>query len=131
MSMQDPISDMLTYIRNGQNSKKKKILIPFSNIKKEISKVLKYEGYIENYKKINNNNNVKLELTLKYYKNKPVIENIKRISKPSLRIYKKKKNLPIVMNYLGIAIISTSKGIMSDNLARKNNIGGEIICYVY
>ncbi|XZR53119.1 MAG: 30S ribosomal protein S8 [Enterobacteriaceae bacterium] len=129
MSMQDPISDMLTYIRNGQNIKKKKIIIPFSNIKKEISRVLKEEGYIKDYK--NKNKKKNLELILKYFKNKPVIENIKRISKPSLRIYKKKKNLPKVMNYLGIAIISTSKGIMSDSLARKYGIGGEIICYVY
>ncbi|WMC18776.1 MAG: 30S ribosomal protein S8 [Enterobacteriaceae bacterium PSpicST2] len=131
MSMQDPISDMLTHIRNCQNKNKKRIIILFSNIKMEILRILKEEGYIKKYKKINNNNIILLEIILKYFKNKPVIENIKRISKPSLRIYKKKKNLPIVMNYLGIAIISTSKGIMSDNLARKNGIGGEIICYVY
>ncbi|WMC19754.1 MAG: 30S ribosomal protein S8 [Enterobacteriaceae bacterium PC38] len=130
MSLQDPISNMLTYIRNGQIIKKKKINIPFSNIKKEIAKILKQEGYIKDYK-IKIKNIKKIELILKYFKNKPVIENIKRISKPSLRIYKKKKNLPVVMNYLGIAIISTSKGIMTDSLARKLGLGGEIICYIY
>ncbi|WMC20348.1 MAG: 30S ribosomal protein S8 [Enterobacteriaceae bacterium PSpyr] len=130
MSLQDPISNMLTYIRNSQIIKKKKITIPFSNIKKEIAKILKQEGYIKNYK-IKIKNFKKIELILKYFKNKPVIENITRISKPSLRIYKKKKHIPVVMNYLGIAIISTSKGIMTDSLARKFGLGGEIICYVY
>ncbi|WGS66140.1 30S ribosomal protein S8 [Enterobacteriaceae bacterium ET-AT1-13] len=130
MSMHDPISDMLTYIRNGQNIRKKKIIMPFSNIKNEISRVLKDEGYIKDYKKVISNK-IYLEIILKYYNNKPVIENIKRISKSSLRVYKKNKELPKVMNCLGIAIISTSKGIMSDSLARKNGIGGEIICYVY
>ncbi|BFI91119.1 30S ribosomal protein S8 [Enterobacterales bacterium endosymbiont of Anomoneura mori] len=130
MSMQDPISDMLTYIRNGQNNKKNKIKLPFSNIKKEILRVLKEEGYIKNYKIINENK-LKLEVILKYFNNKPVIENIQRISKPSLRIYKNKKKIPKVMNYFGIAIISTSKGIMSNKLAKNKGIGGEVICYVY
>ncbi|MFI4819107.1 MAG: 30S ribosomal protein S8 [Enterobacterales bacterium] len=129
MSMQDPISDMLTIIRNGQISKKKKVYVPYSIFKKEILNILYKEGFIENYKIEKNIKNI-LKIKLKYFKGKPVIENIKRISKPSLRIYKKYKKLPKVISGMGIAIISTSKGIMSDKTAREFFIGGEIICYV-
>ncbi|WMY97291.1 MAG: 30S ribosomal protein S8 [Arsenophonus sp.] len=129
MSLQDPISNMLTTIRNAQRAKKKSIEIPFSKIKKEIAKVLKQEGYIQNYESFNNKI-PKLKIELKYFQKKGVIENIQRISKPSLRIYKKKYNLPTVMEGLGIAIISTSKGVMTDKKARKIGLGGEVICYV-
>ncbi|MFI4846972.1 MAG: 30S ribosomal protein S8 [Candidatus Makana argininalis] len=129
MSMQDPISDMLTIIRNGQISKKKKIYVTYSIFKKEIIKILYQEGFIKEYT-IKKDIKTLLKIKLKYFKGKPVIENIKRISKPSLRIYKKCKTLPKVIDGMGIAIISTSQGIMSDKRARELLIGGEIICYV-
>ncbi|MFP3014253.1 MAG: 30S ribosomal protein S8 [Arsenophonus sp.] len=129
MSMQDPIADMLTRIRNGQSANKIVINIPSSKIKIAIAKVLKKEGYIENYKIVENIKPI-LEVTLKYFKGKAAVESIQRISRPSLRIYKKKDKLPKVMAGLGIAIISTSKGIMTDNSARQESLGGEIICYV-
>lgn len=129
MSMQDPIADMLTSIRNGQTANKDNINIPSANIKISIAKVLKEEGYIKDYK-IKGTIKTKLKIRLKYFKGKPVIENIQRISKPSVRVYKKKNELPKVMAGLGIAIISTSKGVMSDRTARKVGLGGEILCYV-
>lgn len=129
MTMQDPISDMLTCIRNNQIANKHFVEIPFSNIKISIIKVLKNEGYIKQYELINEKK-IKIRLELKYFNNKPVIEKINRISKPSLRIYKRVNKLPKIMNGLGIAIISTSKGVMTDANARKMGIGGEIICYV-
>lgn len=129
MSIQDPISDLLIQIKNGQNSKKKSIELYSCNLKVSIVNILKQEGYIENYE-IKNGIKSKLKILLKYFQKKPVIEYIERISKPSLRIYKKKKELPKVMDGFGIAIISTSKGIMTDKDARKQNIGGEIICYI-
>lgn len=129
MSMQDPIADMLTSIRNAQNSNKPIVSIQYSKKKKLIANLLKQEGFIKDFKV---KGNIKLNLTilLKYFNGKPVIESIVRISRPGLRIYKKKKFLPKVMGGLGIAIISTSKGIMTDRIARKAGIGGEIICYV-
>ncbi|URJ27984.1 30S ribosomal protein S8 [Candidatus Blochmannia vicinus] len=130
MSMQDSISEMLTTIRNGQISKKEKICTPSSTIKVAIANVLAEEGFIKKY---NIKDNVKpvLEIFLKYYqKRKPVIDTIKRISRPGLRIYRKRRELPQVMSGMGIVIISTSKGIITDNKARQLNIGGEIICYV-
>ncbi|MGK2896893.1 MAG: 30S ribosomal protein S8 [Candidatus Makana argininalis] len=129
MSMQDPISDMLTIIRNGQISKKKKVYVTYSIFKKEIIKTLYQEGFITKYT-IKKDIKSYIEIKLKYFKGKSVIENIKRISKPSLRVYKKYKKLPKVIYGMGIAIVSTSKGIMSDKQARKLLIGGEIICYV-
>ncbi|MFP3036555.1 MAG: 30S ribosomal protein S8 [Arsenophonus sp. ER-LPS3-MAG3] len=130
MSMQDPISDMLTRIRNGQAANKAVINMPSSKLKVAISAVLKEEGYIKNYKIEYDTNQAILKIRLKYFQGKAVVENIKRISRPSLRIYKKKDALPNVMAGLGIAIISTSKGVMTDRIARKAGLGGEIICYV-
>ncbi|MGP1958018.1 MAG: 30S ribosomal protein S8 [Arsenophonus sp.] len=130
MSMQDPISDMLTRIRNGQAANKAVIDMPSAKLKVAIAAVLKEEGYIKNYKIEYDTNQAILKITLKYFQGKAVVENIKRISRPSLRIYKKKDALPNVMAGLGIAIISTSKGVMTDRIARKAGLGGEIICYV-
>ncbi|WWO97052.1 MAG: 30S ribosomal protein S8 [Candidatus Dasytiphilus stammeri] len=129
MSMQDPIADMITRIRNAQVAKKLVVNMPSSHIKIAIIEVLKSEGYIEKY---NVQGQIKKELVieLKYFLGKSVIENIQRISRPGLRIYKRYKDLPQVRSGLGIAVISTSQGIMSDSKARKAKIGGEIICYV-
>lgn len=129
MSMQDPIADMLTRIRNGQAANKVAISMPSSKLKVAIANVLADEGYIESVKVIEG---VKpeLEITLKYFQGKPVVESIQRISRPGLRIYKRKDELPKVMGGLGIAIVSTSKGVMTDRAARQAGLGGEIICYV-
>lgn len=129
MSIQDPIANMLTCIRNGQNSYKSFIILPLSKIKNEIAKILKQEGYITDYEIIQSEKKY-LKVVLKYHLKKAVIEKIKRVSKPSLRIYKSKNKLPRIMQGLGIAIISTSKGLMTDKTARNIGIGGEIICYV-
>lgn len=130
MSMQDPISEMLTVIRNGQNAKKDKVSITSSAMKVSIVNILQEEGFIEKYVVKDHVISV-LEIFLKYYhKKKPVIDFIQRVSRPSLRIYKKKNALPYVMSGMGIAIVSTSKGIMTDRKARQINVGGEIICYV-
>lgn len=129
MSMQDPIADMLTRIRNGQAASKIAISMPSSKLKVAIATVLAEEGYVESFKVIEG---VKpeLEITLKYFQNKPVVETIQRISRPGLRIYKRKDELPKVMGGLGIAVVSTSKGVMTDRAARQAGLGGEIICYV-
>jgi len=129
MSMQDPISDMLTRIRNGQAANKIAISLPSSKMKVAIAKLLKDEGYIESYV-VEGNIKPELQIFLKYYQSKPVIDKIQRVSKPGLRVYKKKDELPSFMGGLGIAIISTSQGLMSDRYARKVGLGGEIICYV-
>ncbi|QJC31698.1 30S ribosomal protein S8 [Enterobacteriaceae endosymbiont of Donacia tomentosa] len=129
MSIQDPIADMITRIRNGQLSHKSTVIMQYSKIKKAIAQILKEEGYIKNFNLIQNKN-IKLEINLKYFRGKGVIEKIHCVSRPGLRIYKKKKLLPKVMAGLGIAIISTSKGIITDYTARQYGIGGEIICYV-
>ncbi len=131
MSMQDPISDMLTNIRNAQLSKKLNISIFYSKIKESILNILFNEGYICNYRFYYFNKIKKILINLKYFLNNPVISKIKRISKPGLRIYKNYKNLPSIISGLGIFIISTSLGILSDKNARKFKVGGEIICYVY
>ncbi|CAL4323966.1 30S ribosomal protein S8 [Buchnera aphidicola] len=131
MSMQDPISDMLTIIRNGQLANKISVVVPSSNLKVSISGVLKNEGYIKNYVVNQKVNKFFLTIVLKYFRGKSVIENITRISKPSLRIYKDKNNLPIVMDGLGIAIMSTSHGVISNKTAKKLGIGGEVICFVF
>ncbi|QCI18461.1 30S ribosomal protein S8 [Buchnera aphidicola (Aphis nasturtii)] len=129
MSIQDPVADMLTRIRNGQAANKYSVKMPASKLKNSIIKLLKKEGYINNYN-INSENKSELEVILKYFKGKSVIEKIQRVSRPSLRVYKKKHDLPKVMSGLGIAIISTSHGIMTDHMARKLGLGGEVICYV-
>jgi len=131
MSMSDPIADMLTRIRNGHSAEKKSILMPFSNVKLAIANLLKDEGYIAATSKVDGENNKhSLEVELKYFNGKAVIETIDRVSKPGLRIYKSSTELPQVKSGLGIAIISTSKGLMTDRKARQNGFGGEVICYV-
>ncbi|PPI88556.1 30S ribosomal protein S8 [Candidatus Pantoea edessiphila] len=130
MSMQDSVADMLTRIRNGQSSNKVAVNMSSSKLKLAISKVLKEEGYIENFKVIDNDKKTQLELTLKYFKGKPVLSKIQRISRPGLRIYKKKNNLPKVMDGMGVAVISTSKGVMTDSMARYIGLGGEVICHL-
>ena len=129
MSMQDPIADMLTRIRNGQAANKVAINMPSSKLKVAIANVLASEGYIESVKVVEGVN-PELEITLKYFQNKPVVESIQRVSRPGLRIYKRKDELPKVMGGLGIAVVSTSKGVMTDRAARQAGLGGEIICYV-
>ena len=128
--MSDPIADMLTRIRNAQQSGKSKVNVTFSNLKLLIADVLKDEGYIGDFVTIEHEGKKQLIIDLKYYKNSPVIENILRVSKPSLRVYKECKKLPNVVNGLGIAIISTSKGVMVDRKAKELGIGGEVMCIV-
>ena len=132
MNTTDPIADMLTRIRNANNSKHKTVDIPASNMKKAIAKILFEEGYIKSFEEIENENQGIIRITLKYNeKGAKVIDGLKRISKPGLRIYAAKDELPRVLNGLGIAIISTSKGIMTDREARKEGIGGEVLAYVW
>lgn len=130
MSMTDPIADMLTRIRNGQSAVKKSIKLPSSKLKESIAKVLKEEGYILDFSTETSGSHTQMSIELKYYKGSPVIENIKRISRPGLRIYKSKDELPKVLGGLGIAIVSTSKGVMTDRAARAIGHGGEVICIV-
>ncbi|MCP5245264.1 MAG: 30S ribosomal protein S8 [Burkholderiales bacterium] len=130
MSMSDPIADMLTRIRNAQMAKKKSVCVPYSKIKSAIAKVLKEEGYIIDFKKNMSNKQAVIDITLKYYAELPVIEKIKRISKPGLRIYKQAPEIPVVMNGLGVAIVSTSKGVMTGKKAQETGVGGEILCEV-
>lgn len=129
MSMQDPISDMLTRLRNGQAAKKVAVKMPSSKLKVAIAVLLQEEGFVADYT-VTGDVKPELEVTLKYFEANPVIEQIQRVSRPGLRIYKKKGALPSVMGGLGIAIVSTSKGLMTDRAARKAGLGGEIICYV-
>ena len=129
MSLQDPIADMLTRVRNAQKANKVSVEMPASNQKANIAAVLKEEGYISDYK-VSNDTLKKLVIDLKYYQGRPVIETIKRISKPGLRIFKSKDQLPSINGGLGIAIISTSKGVMTDRKARAAGFGGEVICSV-
>ncbi|MDX1302537.1 MULTISPECIES: 30S ribosomal protein S8 [Photobacterium] len=129
MSMQDPISDMLTRLRNGQAAKKVAVKMPSSKLKVAIATLLKEEGFVADYT-VTGEVKPELEVTLKYFEANPVIEQIQRVSRPGLRIYKKKGALPSVMGGLGIAVVSTSKGLMTDRAARKAGLGGEIICYV-
>ena len=130
MSMQDPISDMLTRIRNAQAMSRFDVQMPASKVKAAIADVLKEEGYIEGYELGEINGKSTLSVTLKYFKGEPVIAKMERVSRPGLRIYKNKDELPSVMNGLGIAIISTSKGLMSDRMARHIGEGGEVLCYI-
>ena len=132
MAMSDPIADMLTRIRNAQLVGKTTVAMPGSKLKAAIAKVLKDEGYIDNFEVQNIENNKKsLVLTLKYYAGSPVIEKIERVSRPGLRIYKSCDEIPRVMNGLGVAIISTPKGVMTDRKAREGKVGGEVLCYVW
>ena len=129
MSMHDPISDMLTRIRNAQRSNKVAVAMPSSKLKCAIAQVLKEEGYIEDFS-VSNDAKPVLSIALKYYAGRPVIEQIKRVSRPGLRVYKGSNEIPTVMNGLGIAIVSTSKGVMTDRKARAAGIGGELLCIV-
>lgn len=131
MSMSDPISDMLTRIRNAQLAEKATVAMPSSKLKVAIAGVLKDEGYVDGFNVIKGEGGkATLEISLKYYSGSPVIEKIQRISRPGLRIYKGSNEIPKVMNGLGIAIVSTSKGLMTDRKARANGIGGEVLCVV-
>ena len=130
MSMSDPIADMLTRIRNAQMAEKVTVVMPSSKIKVAIAKVLQDEGYVEGFNVASNGGKPLLEIGLKYYAGRPVIEKVQRISRPGLRIYKGSEDIPKVMNGLGIAIVSTSKGLMTDRKARANGIGGEVLCIV-
>ena len=132
MTLTDPIGDMFSRIRNAQMRSLNSIDIPSSNFRKNILKILKNEGYIKDYYiEKSENNKIKLKINLKYYEGDPVIKEIKRISKPGRRVYSRADSIPRVMNGLGLAILSTPKGVMSDTEARKNNIGGEVICRVF
>ena len=127
--MQDPIADMLTRVRNGLSAGKESVLMPLSKQKKAIASLLLKEGYIQHFE-ITEDSNPLLRIDLKYHQGQPVVEMLKRVSRPGLRIYKAAKDLPKVYGGFGVAVISTSKGLMSDREARAEGIGGEVICYV-
>jgi|SRR5690554_3511752 len=129
MSMQDPIADMFTRLRNAQGANKVAVTMPASKQKQAIAQVLQEEGYISGYE-VTGDVKPELTITLKYFEGKPVIESIQRVSRPGLRIYKKRNELPSVMGGLGVAVVSTSKGLMTDRAARNAGLGGEIIGYV-
>ena len=130
MSMSDPIADMLTRIRNGQIVDKTEVAMPYSKLKVAIAQVLKDEGYIDGFSVVANDGKAELHIGLKYYAGRPVIERIERVSRPGLRIYKNHQDIPQVMNGLGVAIVSTPKGVMTDRAARAAGVGGEVLCYV-
>ncbi|MCK9513825.1 MAG: 30S ribosomal protein S8 [Pigmentiphaga sp.] len=130
MSMSDPIADMLTRIRNAQQVEKATVSMPSSKLKVAIATVLKDEGYIEDFQVQANGAKPVLEISLKYYAGRPVIERIERVSRPGLRIYKGRSAIPQVMNGLGVAIVSTPRGVMTDRRARADGVGGEVLCYV-
>ena len=130
MSMNDPISDMLTRIRNAKQAEKVSVSMPSSKLKVAIAKVLKDEGYIEDFAVRGESSKPELEVNLKYYAGSPVIEKIERVSRPGLRIYKPSRDIPRVMNGLGVAIVSTPQGVMTDRKARGLGIGGEVLCIV-
>ena len=130
MSMSDPIADMLTRIRNAQMAEKASVAMPSSKVKVAIAAVLKDEGYIDEFRVRDEAGKATLEMVLKYYAGRPVIERIERVSKPGLRIYKGVNDIPRVMNGLGIAIVSTPKGVMTDRKARASKMGGEVLCVV-
>ena len=130
MSMTDPIADFLTRIRNGQSSGKAEISAPTSKVKVAIAKVLKDEGYIENFSAADVEGKPTLAVQLKYYQGRPVIDRLERVSRPGLRVYKGKDELPSILGGLGVAIVSTSKGVMTDRQARASGHGGEVICIV-
>jgi len=130
MAMTDPIADMLTRIRNAQCAEKQSVAMPASKVKAAIAQVLKDEGYVEDFAVRSLEGKATLEISLKYYSGKPVIEKIERVSRPGLRIYRPKDDLPKVMNGLGVAIVSTSRGVMTDRKARGLGVGGEVLCIV-
>ncbi|MCE2989590.1 MAG: 30S ribosomal protein S8 [Burkholderiales bacterium] len=130
MSMSDPIADMLTRIRNAQQSEKVDVTMPSSKVKVAIAKVLKDEGYIEGFDVRTVDGKSELNVGLKYYAGKPVIEKIERVSRPGLRIYRGREDIKPVMNGLGVAIVSTSRGVMTDRKARATGVGGEVLCIV-
>ena len=130
MSMSDPIADMLTRLRNAQQAQKSSVAMPSSKLKVAIAKVLKSEGYIDDFAVNQNDGKAELGLSLKYYAGRPVIERIERVSRPGLRVYKGSDDLPRVMNGLGVAIVSTPKGVMTDRAARAARAGGEVLCIV-
>ena len=130
MSMSDPIADMLTRIRNAQSVEKASVTMPSSKLKVAIAQVLKDEGYVENFVVIGESAKPELQITLKYYAGRPVIERIERVSRPGLRVYKGRDAIPQVMNGLGVAIVTTPKGVMTDRKARQTGVGGEVLCYV-
>ena len=130
MSMSDPIADMLTRIRNAQAVDKAVVVMPSSKIKVAIAQVLKDEGYVEGFAVKTDGGKSQLEIALKYYAGRPVIERIERVSRPGLRIYKGRDSIPQVMNGLGVAIVTTPKGVMTDRKARQTGVGGEVLCYV-
>ena len=130
MSMSDPIADMLTRIRNAQRIEKAEVVMPSSKLKVSIAQVLADEGYIDGFKVEANDGKPELHIGLKYYAGRPVIERLERVSRPGLRIYRGRGDIPQVMNGLGVAIVSTSRGVMTDRRARTQGVGGEVICYV-
>ena len=130
MSMSDPIADMLTRIRNAQGVDKAVVSMPSSKIKVAIAQVLKDEGYIDGFSVRSEGGKNQLEIALKYYAGRPVIERIERVSRPGLRVYRGREAIPAVMNGLGVAIVTTPKGVMTDRKARQTGVGGEVLCYV-
>jgi small subunit ribosomal protein S8 len=130
MSMSDPIADMLTRIRNAQSVEKAVVAMPASKLKVAIAQVLKDEGYIDGFAVRTDGAKSELEIALKYYAGRPVIERIERVSRPGLRIYKGRDAIPQVQNGLGVAIVTTPKGVMTDRKARQTGVGGEVLCYV-
>jgi small subunit ribosomal protein S8 len=130
MSMSDPIADMLTRIRNAQMVEKPSVELPSSKLKVSIARVLKDEGYIESFKLLNRDGKNSLVIDLKYHAGRPVIERIERVSRPGLRVYKGCHDIPMVMNGLGVAIVTTPQGVMTDRKARKAGVGGEVLCFV-
>ena len=129
MSMSDPIADMLTHIRNAQSVEKAAVTMPSSKLKVAIAQVLKDEGYIDGFA-VKGDAKAELEIALKYYAGRPVIERIERVSRPGLRVYKGRHAIPQVQNGLGVAIVTTPQGVMTDRKARASGIGGEVLCYV-
>ena len=130
MSMSDPIADMLTRIRNAQLVEKASVAMPSSKLKVAIAQVLQDEGYIENFRVSTDAGKSQLEIGLKYYAGRPVIERIERVSRPGLRVYRGRDAIPQVMNGLGVAIVTTPRGVMTDRKARQTGVGGEVLCYV-
>ncbi len=131
MSFSDPLGDMLTRIRNAQMRGMDKVITPASKLRSRVLEVLQGEGYIRGYAEVEKDGHKHIEIELKYFDGAPVISEIRRVSKPGRRVYSSKNDIPLVRNGLGISILSTSKGVMSDNLARQENVGGEILCRVF
>lgn len=130
MSMSDPIADLLTRIRNAQMVSKPTVSMPSSKVKVAIARVLQDEGYIDGFEVKNEGNKPELKISLKYYAGRPVIEHIERVSRPGLRVYKASDAMPTVKNGLGVAIVTTPQGVMTDRKARASGVGGEVLCYV-